>query len=72
MRNTSRGRTLDIPILSQRTNQARRGSRKRPDPLIIDVDGLFALALLAQKLLGSLPCVHFEVPRAARVVGANC
>src|SRR5262249_61988480 len=23
---------LDAPILSQRTNQARRGSRKRPDP----------------------------------------
>src|SRR5262249_21322924 len=29
---TSRGRTLDAPILSQGTNQARRGSRKRPDP----------------------------------------
>ena len=23
---------LDVPILSQSTNQARRGSRKRPDP----------------------------------------
>ena len=31
---TSRGRTLDAPILSQGTNQARRGSRKRPDPPI--------------------------------------
>src|SRR5262245_32406626 len=26
--------TLDAPILSQSTNQARRGSRKRPDPPI--------------------------------------
>src|SRR5262249_52228157 len=28
---TSRGRTLDAPILYDGTNQARRGSRKRPD-----------------------------------------
>src|SRR5262249_602241 len=29
---TSRGRTLDAPILSQGTHHARRGSRKRPGP----------------------------------------
>ena len=63
MRSRDQG-TLDAPILSHSTNQARRGSRKRPDPPGLGKGGAGPAANSNNNVRGDMP---FDEPFGARL-----
>ena len=63
MRSRDQG-TLDAPILSHSTNQARRGSRKRPDPPGLGKGGAGPAANSNNNVRGDMP---FDEPFGERL-----